>query len=38
MQEAVPVGKGSMIAILGSKFEEIQKLILSSNINGVSGR
>ena len=35
MQEAVPVGKGSMIAILGSKFEDIQKLILSSNINGV---
>ena len=35
MQEAVPVGKGSMIAILGSKFEDMQKLILSSNINGV---
>ena len=27
MQEAVPIGKGSMIAILGSKVEEIKDLI-----------
>ena len=27
MQEAVPVGKGGMIAILGSKVEEIKNLI-----------
>ena len=27
MQEAVPVGKGSMIAVLGSKIEELKKLI-----------
>ena len=27
MQEAVPVGKGSMIAVLGSKIDEINNLI-----------
>lgn len=31
MQEAVPVGKGSMIAILGSDAEDIQKLIDLNN-------
>ena len=35
MQEAVPVGKGSMIAILGSKFEDIQKLIASFTKKGI---
>ena len=35
MQEAVPVGKGSMIAILGSKFEDIQKLIVSFTKKGI---
>ena len=33
MQEAVPIGKGSMIAILGSNAEDIRKLI-SLNNNG----
>ena len=27
MQEAVPVGKGKMIAILGSKIDEIKNLL-----------
>ena len=27
MQEAVPVGEGSMIAILGLKYEEIEELL-----------
>ena len=31
MQEAVPIGKGSMIAILGSNAEDIQKLINLNN-------
>ena len=31
MQEAVPVGLGSMIAVLGLKTEEIQKLIDKSD-------
>ena len=36
MQEAVPVGKGSMIAILGSYTDEVQKFIdLNKNNNGV---
>ena len=35
MQEAVPVGKGAMIAILGSKIEELKKLIIEAKINGV---
>ncbi len=35
MQEAVPVGKGRMIAILGSKFEDIQKLIESFTKKGI---
>ena len=30
MQEAVPVGKGSMIAVLGLKFEEIELLLKKS--------
>ena len=33
MQEAVPVGKGSMIAILGMKTEEISNLLQSENNN-----
>tara|TARA_B100000941_G_C28500420_1_gene553780 strand:+ start:958 stop:1902 length:945 start_codon:yes stop_codon:yes gene_type:complete len=28
MQKAVPIGKGSMIAVLGSKIEEINKLLI----------
>ena len=35
MQNAVPVGKGGMIAVLGLKTEEIKKLILSNNFKGV---
>jgi len=35
MQEAVPVGKGSMIAVLGSKLNELKKLIQESNLKGV---
>ena len=33
MQEAVPIGKGSMIAVLGMKFNEIKNL-LKQNKNG----
>ena len=36
MQEAVPVGMGSMIAVLGMKTEEIEKLLkLRSKDNGI---
>ncbi len=35
MQEAVPVGEGSMIAILGSQIEDIKKFIKETKINGV---
>ena len=35
MQEAVPVGKGSMIAVLGAKIEEIKNFINDKKINGV---
>ena len=35
MQEAVPIGKGSMIAVLGSKIEDLNGLIKDSQINGV---
>ncbi len=35
MQEAVPVGKGSMIAVLGSKITELTQLIQQSKIAGV---
>ena len=35
MQEAVPVGKGSMIAVLGSKIDELKDLIKKVKINGV---
>ena len=34
MQEAVPIGKGSMIAVLGMKFDEIKDLLKQNN-NGV---
>ena len=34
MQEAVPVGKGSMIAVLGSKIDEINDLIKKIKIKG----
>ena len=34
MQEAVPVGKGSMIAVLGSKIEELNNLIKELKIKG----
>jgi [acyl-carrier-protein] S-malonyltransferase len=34
MQEAVPIGKGSMIAILGLQIEEIKNLINKIKING----
>ena len=35
MQEAVPVGKGSMIAVLGSKIEELGDLIKKVETKGV---
>ena len=35
MQEAVPVGKGKMIAILGSKIDELKSLIKECTTNGV---
>ena len=35
MQEAVPVGKGSMIAVLGSKVDELKDLIKKVKISGV---
>ena len=35
MQEAVPVGKGGMLAILGSKIEEINNFINQIKNNGV---
>ncbi len=35
MQEAVPVGQGGMIAVLGSKLDKIKKLIENSNLKGV---
>ena len=35
MQEAVPIGHGSMIAILGSELEEINNFILSLKTKGV---
>jgi [acyl-carrier-protein] S-malonyltransferase len=35
MQEAVPLGKGSMIAVLGAKIEEIKNFINDKKINGV---
>ena len=35
MQEAVPVGKGSMIAVLGSKIDEINNLIKEVKTKGV---
>ena len=35
MQEAVPLGKGSIIAILGSKIDEIKVLIKEIKIKGI---
>ena len=35
MQEAVPVGKGNMIAVLGLKIEELNNLIKEVKIKGV---
>ena len=35
MQEAVPVGKGGMLAILGSKIEDINKCISQLKNKGV---
>ncbi len=35
MQEAVPVGKGNMIAVLGLKIEELNNLIKEAKIKGV---
>jgi len=35
MQESVPVGKGSMIAVLGLKIDELTNLIKESKIKGV---
>ena len=35
MQEAVPLGKGKMIAVLGSKIEDIYNLIKKSKAEGV---
>ena len=33
MQEAVPVGKGKMLAVLGIKYEELDELIKNSKIH-----
>ena len=33
MQEAVPIGEGLMIAVLGLKTEEVQNLIISRQDN-----
>ena len=36
MQEAVPIGQGGMIAVLGTKINELTDLIKNENItNGV---
>ncbi len=35
MQEAVPIGKGSMIAVLGSQINEIKDLLKQTKISGV---
>ncbi len=35
MQEAVPVGKGSMLAILGAKIKDISDLLNSFKVKGV---
>ena len=35
MQEAVPLGKGSMIAVLGLKIDELNNLIKKAKIKGV---
>ncbi len=35
MQEAVPVGKGKMIAVLGSKIKDLNNLIEEAKSNGV---
>ena len=35
MQEAVPVGKGSMIAVLGSKIDELNNFIKKVRIKGI---
>ena len=35
MQKAVPLGRGSMIAVLGIKIDEIKKLIQANNKNGI---
>tara|TARA_A100001011_G_scaffold398931_1_gene505261 strand:+ start:68 stop:1006 length:939 start_codon:yes stop_codon:yes gene_type:complete len=35
MQEAVPVGKGSMIAVLGSKIDELNSFVKESKTKGV---
>ena len=34
MQEAVPVGQGKMIAVLGTKIEEL-KILLKNYNNGI---
>ena len=35
MQDAVPLGKGKMIAVLGSKIDEIKSIIILKNKNEV---
>ena len=35
MQEAVPVGQGRMIAVLGSKIKDLSDLIKDAKINGI---
>ncbi len=35
MQEAVPIGKGKMIAVLGSEIKDINNLIQKSKIEGI---
>ena len=35
MQDAVPLGKGSMIAVLGMKTNDLEDLLQAKNINGI---
>ena len=35
MQDAVPVGEGSMIAVLGLKTTELNNLIKDKNLKGI---
>ena len=35
MQRAVPIGKGGMVALVGAKIEDVQKLVLECSAAGV---